>query len=106
MTHPDEPVSPLGMKGQRRDFEVIWRKWSVEGVPRPSPISGVKDLPPFGDKEGTVVRVRMHVIGGERLRELNFLPGVTFVAGLPNLSVPELNEHGLETGHQFGVDKE
>ena len=47
----------------------------------------------------------MHVVGGERLRGLNLLPGVTFVARLPDLPVPELNEHGLEIGHQFEVEK-
>ena len=94
------------MEGHEWDIEVIRGEWSLEGVPRPSPISGVTDFLPLGDKEGTVVRVRMHVVGGERLLGLNLLPGVAFVAGLPNLPIPELNEHGLETGYQFGVEKQ
>jgi hypothetical protein len=79
---------------------------AIESVPKPSPISGVIDCPPLGDKEGTVVRVGMHVIGYKRLRVLNLLPGVTFVAGLPNLPVPELNEHGLETGKSIRGQKQ
>lgn len=46
----------------------------------------------------------MHVIGGELFCVLILLPGVTFIARLPILPVPELDEHGLETGRQFGVN--
>ena len=102
-THPDEPVRLLGMKRHERDIKVIWRKWSLEVLPKPCPTGGIHDLLPLGNKEGAVVRVRMHVIGGEILCVLILLPGVTFIAGLPILPVPELDEHGLETGRQFGV---
>jgi len=102
-THPDKPVSLLRMERHERDIEGIWRSRSLEVLPKPSPTSGVHDLLPCCDKEGAVVRVGVHVIGGERLRVLVLLPGVTFVAGLPNFPVPELDKHGLLLGRQFGI---
>lgn len=76
-------------------------------MPEPSTVCGIEDRFPRGDEEGAVVRVGMHGIGDERLRVLNLLPGVTFVARLPNLPVPELNEQGLEKlGIKFKVEKQ
>lgn len=61
-------------------------------VPGSSAVSCVEDFGGIGDEVGTVVGMSVHVVGDESVFWVELFPGVSFVARLPDIVIPELDE--------------
>lgn len=102
LTGPDEPVGFGRMEVDDGDTETVGIGGRGEGVPLLAGVGGVVDFLGGGDEVGSIFGEGVNGESEEHFGGVELLPGETFVGGLPDGVVAELDEEGLEGKKRTG----